>query len=124
MVPLIDSIFLILVFFIYAFLSMTVHKGLPVHLPSAMAALIDKADYCAITVSGDHTYFLNKEPVSIDELEGRLRVMIVENPELRVYLNGDKNAHHGAVVAALDRLRAAGIEKISIETNAEEASDE
>jgi biopolymer transport protein ExbD len=124
MVPLIDSIFLILVFFIYAFLSMTVHRGLPVHLPSAMAALIDKADYCAITVSEDNTYFLNKEPVSIDELEGRLRAMIVENPELRVYLNGDKNAHHGAVVAALDRLRAAGIGKISIETNAEETSDE
>jgi biopolymer transport protein ExbD len=89
-----------------------------------MAALIDKADYCAITVSEDNTYFLNKEPVSIDELEGRLRAMIVANPELRIYLNGDKNAHHGAVVAALDRLRAAGIEKISIETNAEEAVDE
>jgi biopolymer transport protein ExbD len=89
-----------------------------------MAALIDKADYCAITVSEDNTYFLNKEPVSIDEMGGRLRTMIIGNPDLRVYLNGDKNAHHGSVVAVLDRLRAAGFEKISIETNAEEAANE
>lgn len=35
MIPLIDVVFLLLVFFIYSVLSMTVHRGLPVHLPAA-----------------------------------------------------------------------------------------
>ncbi len=117
MVPLIDSVFLILAFFIYGSLAMTVHRGLPLHLPHAAAALIDKADHCAITVTADNTYFLNKEPVTLTDLEGRLRALLAATPGVRVYLNGDKDSSHGAVVAVLDRVRAAGIENLSIETD-------
>ena len=38
MIPLIDIVFLLLVVFIYAMLSMAVHRGLPVVLPSSAAA--------------------------------------------------------------------------------------
>ncbi len=94
MIPLIDSVFLILVFFIYAFISMTIHKGLPVNLPHATAALIDKADYCAITISDDDALFLNKQPIDIATLKNVLHEMYVQDKELRVYINGDKDAHH------------------------------
>ncbi len=42
MLPLIDIVFLLLVFFIYAMLSMAVHRGLPVELPLSTTAEIDK----------------------------------------------------------------------------------
>ena len=42
MLPLIDIVFLLLVFFIYAMLSMAVHRGLPVELPLSATAEIDK----------------------------------------------------------------------------------
>ena len=43
MLPLIDIVFLLLVFFIYAMLSMAVHRSLPVVLPTSSAAQVDTA---------------------------------------------------------------------------------
>jgi biopolymer transport protein ExbD len=41
MIPLIDVVFLLLVFFIYSMLSMTIHRGLPVNLPTASTSMVD-----------------------------------------------------------------------------------
>ena len=50
MIPLIDVVFLILVFLIYAILSMVIHRGFKVDLPQATTAEIDREDYVSITV--------------------------------------------------------------------------
>ncbi|MBW1898638.1 MAG: biopolymer transporter ExbD, partial [Deltaproteobacteria bacterium] len=50
MLPLIDIVFLLLVFFIYAMLSMAVHHGLPIDLPISSSAEIDKKLVLSITV--------------------------------------------------------------------------
>ena len=48
--PLIDIVFLLLVFFIYAMLSMAVHRGLPVDLPLSQSAEIDQKLSLSITI--------------------------------------------------------------------------
>ncbi|MFH1383854.1 MAG: biopolymer transporter ExbD [Candidatus Omnitrophota bacterium] len=116
MIPLIDSVFLILVFFIYAFLSMTVHRGLTVELPRAAVSIIDKKEYCAITVTKDDELFFNKQPITLPLLRDALQERLLRDPEVRVYINGDKGARHGTVVSVLDAVKSAGIEKVSIET--------
>ena len=50
MLPLIDIVFLLLVVFIYAMLSMAVHRGMPVVLPTSSTAGIDKQEFLSITV--------------------------------------------------------------------------
>ena len=50
MLPLIDIVFLLLVFFIYAMLSMAVHRGLPVELPVSTTAEIDKKLVLSVTI--------------------------------------------------------------------------
>ena len=50
MVPMIDCMFLLLVFFIYAMLSMAVHRGLPVNLPASSTVKIDKKLILAVTI--------------------------------------------------------------------------
>ncbi len=124
MLPLIDSVFLILVFFIYAFLSMTVHRGVPVSLPTAISAQINKQDYLSITITEHDEMYLNKELKRIGDLRERLITAYTENTDLRVYINGDKNARHGLVVKVLDCVRVAGIEKVSIETQSEGVENE
>ena len=47
--PLIDIVFLLLVFFIYAMLSMAVHRGVPVNLPTSSSADREKTN-----LVGDH----------------------------------------------------------------------
>ena len=48
--PLIDIVFLLLVFFIYAMLSMAVHRSLPVALPVSSSAKVDKNLTVSVTV--------------------------------------------------------------------------
>ena len=115
MIPLIDAVFLILVFFIYAFLSMTVHRGLTVSLPSATVSLVNTEDYAAITVREDDALFFNKQPVDLPRLRHELEKLAAKDPDVHIYINGDKRAHHGTVVSVLDTVKAAGIEKLSIE---------
>ena len=73
MLPLIDIVFLLLVFFIYAMLSMAVHRGMPVVLPTSSTAKIDKHLILSVTVRADGSIFLDKEPIILKDLKGALR---------------------------------------------------
>ena len=68
MLPLIDIVFLLLVFFIYAMLSMAVHRGLPVELPLSTTAEIDKKLILSVTVEADAVIYVDKERVALADL--------------------------------------------------------
>ena len=68
MLPLIDIVFLLLVFFIYAMLSMAVHRGLPIELPLSTTAEIDKKLILSVTVKADETIYMDKEQVALANL--------------------------------------------------------
>jgi len=112
MLPLIDVVFLLLVFFIYAMLSMVLHRGLKVDLPSAGSSSIEQSDYIAITIDADNNLFLNKEPTNIDGLAAR--VLALRGEETKpVFINGDQKADLGLAIELLDDLKQAGIEEVS-----------
>ena len=64
MVPLVDMFFLVLVFFIYAMLSMAVHRALPVQLPTSSSAELNQKTLLSVTVKEDGSLFLDKVAVS------------------------------------------------------------
>ena len=72
MLPLIDIVFLLLVFFIYAMLSMAVHHSLPVSLPASSTADISKELNIEITVRGNGDIFLDQTRVPRTELQSVL----------------------------------------------------
>jgi len=112
MLPLIDVVFLLLVFFIYAMLSMVVHHGLKVDLPEAGSVSLEQEDYIAITIDADNRLFLNDEPAEIDGLA--TRVLALRGGEAKpVFINGDRKADLGLAIELLDDLKKAGIEEVS-----------
>ena len=114
MIPLIDIVFLLLVFFIYAMLSMVVHRGFKVDLPQATTAEIDKEDYVSITVDKDNRILLNKEEVLIENLSEEVKTKIKKG--VKVFINGDKEADLGVVINVLDTLRRDEIKEVYFET--------
>lgn len=112
MLPLIDVVFLLLVFFIYAMLSMVVHHGLKVDLPSAGSVSLEKEDYIAITIDADNRLFLNDEPTEAAGLAVRVLALREENTK-PVFINGDKKADLGLAIELLDDLKQVGIEEVS-----------
>jgi len=114
MIPLIDVVFLILVFLIYAILSMVIHRGFKVDLPHATTAEIDREDYVSITVDKDNRILLDKEEVLIENLSEEVKTKVRKG--VKVFINGDKEADLGVVINVLDTLRRDEINEVYFET--------
>ena len=120
MLPLIDIVFLLLVFFIYAMLSMAVHRGLPVNLPSSKTVKIHKDLTLSVTIRSDGTVYLNKERLSLKDLEESLRKMTRDRKETGILLFADRNLPYQKLFRVLDQIRTAGLTRISLQAEVDQ----
>lgn len=112
MLPLIDVVFLLLVFFIYAMVSMAVHRGIKVDLPRAGSASLEQNDYISISINAANQLFLNQKPV--DAATVAQQVLALRSDSRKpVFIDGDVQADLGLAIELLDDLKKAGIEEIS-----------
>lgn len=121
MLPLIDVVFLLLVVFIYAMLSMAVHKGMPVALPTSSTAQVDQSDPISITVAADGDIFVDKTPVALTDLAALLRQRTQADPETGVLIFADRNLPYQTLFQVLDRVRLAGLSRINLQAESENA---
>jgi biopolymer transport protein ExbD len=121
MIPLIDIVFLLLVFFIYTMLSMAVHRALPVVLPASSTADIDKRLTLSVTIEADGTVFLDKEPVPLENLSGAITKAKGEK-DAGVLLFADRRLSYQQLFKVLDQIRLGGIHRISLQAEADRSS--
>jgi biopolymer transport protein ExbD len=119
MLPLIDIVFLLLVFFIYAMLSMAVHRGLPVSLPESSTAKIEKELLLSVTVAADGTIYLDKERIPQGSLRAALEARAGRTENVGVLLFADRSIPYSKLFQVLDEIRKAGITRISLQAEAE-----
>ena len=119
MVPLIDIVFLLLVFFIYAMLSMAVHRGMKVELPESASSVSSEEVPLSVSVqvvNGTSVIYLNQEQVSLDDLENLLKIEAADmKQEKEVLLFADKSVSYQHLYTVLDRISGAGITVISLQ---------
>ena len=119
MLPLIDIVFLLLVFFIYAMLSMAVHRGLPVVLPTSSTAKIDKKLLVSVSIKSDGTIYVDEEQVQIENLTNVLSERAKEKIEPGVLLFADHTIKYQQLFRVLDQIRTAGLSRISLQAEAD-----
>jgi len=112
-IPMIDTVFFLLVFFMMASLSMSVHGGIPVNLPKAARAEAARAP-ATISISRDGAVYLDRERVDPAGLAARLGSRARSEPEMAVVIEADTDVAHGRVVDVMDAARVAGIGKLAI----------
>lgn len=120
MIPLIDIVFLLLVFFIYAMLSMAVHHALPVSLPTSASAKIDKELLLSVTIKSDGTLYVDKEPVGFDDLASVLKAKAAANENTGILLFADRSLSYQNLFRVLDQIKMAGINRISLQAESEQ----
>lgn len=111
--PLLDVVFLLLVVFVYSIVASVRADSVPVDLPplgsgeqaTPSAALV-------VTVDAQGALYAGGERVAPADLERILRERTAQDADLAVLLNADREARHGAVATALDRMRGAGVQRI------------
>ena len=115
LLPMIDVVFLLLVFFIYAMLSMVVHRGVPVELPMGSTTQLDKRQYVSIALGADNAIHVEREAVTIEQVADTVARLRAERDDAPVFIAGDEHADLGLALQVLDRLRAARINEVMFE---------
>ena len=115
-IPMIDTMFFLLVFFMISTLSMTLQKGMEVNLPKASSASDDLPEQVTLSISSQGELFFNKDTCTISELELRLHDLLYYGEEPAVVINADEAVSHGQVIEVMDAVREAGIFNMAIAT--------
>jgi biopolymer transport protein ExbD len=114
-IPMIDTMFFLLVFFMVATISMTVQRGLPVNLPHAASARDQIKQVITLTLTKEGKLFVDKEPAaSPAEATVRLLDRKQKDTELSVVINADRAVEHGKVIDLMDAVRQAGVIRIAV----------
>lgn len=118
-IPMIDVMFFLLVFFMVASLSMVAQKGIGVSLPQAGATKpMEKKEQVVISLTTDDRVFYNKEICSVEMIRTRIAKDVKANPDVMVVLQADKDVKHGRVVEVMDAIKGAGATKMAVATDA------
>ena len=122
-IPLIDVIFFLLATFVLFTLSLQRISSLPVQLPVAAPPGPPNPNDTTVylQVSEDGTYYWKQgtqgaELISVAEIAPKLADYKRSESNPRVLIRGDNKAKFGAAVFALDEVRKAGIDQVSVET--------
>jgi len=120
MLPLIDVVFLLLVFFLYTILSMAVHRGMPVDLPISISTEIEKKLVVAVTIDARGSIFLDKETIILENLANALRERSKGELIPGVLLFADKQVPYQKLFKVIDQIKTAGISRVSLQAEVEE----
>jgi len=108
MSPMIDMVFLLLIFFIVA--SAIIDEKKPVDIPDAVYAVVpeDETGRFELTVTKEGAVFYNTGKVTLDEVKALLEPELVLNPELRVVIRADGSVKYKVNEELMDACAAVG----------------
>ncbi len=119
-VPMIDTIFFLLVFFMMASLAMTTMRGMPVNLPKAAQAQSRPVDKVVLTLTADGRYYVDREPVTFEQIRPALREVLRRNPDTAVVINCDQSQRVKGLVELADEAKSCGARLLTIATSPKE----
>ncbi|WP_416054374.1 MotA/TolQ/ExbB proton channel family protein [Kerstersia gyiorum] len=113
--PLVDVLLVVLVIFILTATAQV--SGIKVDLPKASSSVsLSQAKTKAISINDVGQVFLDAYPVTLPELEDRLRTEKALNPDFPVIVRGDQVVQYAKVVEVLDLLRRLELSQVGLVT--------
>lgn len=113
--PMLDLAYVLLVIFII--MTTASVQGIKINLPKASAApSLAKPQTKAITVAEDGKIYLDTYPVTMAELEARMRGYKAANPDLPVVIKGDAKVQYEKVIEVMDLLGRLDITHLGLVT--------
>lgn len=113
MTPLIDMVFILLIFFIVT-TSFVREAGIDVQRPTAQSAVTKEKTNVILGVSLEGQVFVEGRSIDLRSVRAYMERFLAETPEGSVVIVADKQSHTGIVVQVLDQCRLAGVKNISV----------
>lgn len=114
--PFVDVMLVLLIVFMITAPLLTV--GVPVDLPKTRAATLnDSKEPLVVTIDADRKIYLQETELTMEKLIPRLSEIVKVNPDLRIFIRGDKSLAYGDVMQVMGELSAAGFKKLSLQAD-------
>ena len=116
-IPMIDIMLFLLVFFMLSTMYMVEQKTIPVNLPQATSAAIDNKTNFTVTLKDDGSIYLEDQQTDIQTLLMQATKEQKNNPSFAIIIRADKDINYDKVVSFIDTLKKAGITRFGLATN-------
>lgn len=113
-IPMIDIMFFLLVFFMISTLYMVDMKTVSVNLPKATHAETQTTVTYLVTMKQDGSLWLEDKKITKEELLKKAQIEQQRNPQFSVVLRADQGLDYGKVIALLDEMKGAGINRFGL----------
>jgi biopolymer transport protein ExbD len=118
--PMLDLAYVLLVIFII--MTTAAVQGIKIDLPKASSTIsLSKPKTKAITINNAGDVFLDAYPVTLPDLESRLRTAKALEPDFPVVVRGDATVQYQKVMDVLDLLRRLDLNKVGLVTGKAQA---
>ena len=113
-VPMIDIMFFLLVFFMIATVNMSDSGKMPIKLASMQQLQISKIQGLEIAVDRENKFYVNHEAIPSEKLYSIVQKAVTINPELLVILKIDKNSRFSSTADVINGLKQAGVKNMAL----------
>ncbi len=113
-VPLVDVVLVLLVIFMVT--APLLYRGIDIDLPKSSTNTIKPEERVVLTVDKSQRVFIDKESVSLEQVEPALEVIKKRNPDVTLYLRADREVPYGVIVQVMDSIKRVGIDKLGMVT--------
>lgn len=111
--PFVDVMLVLLIVFMVTAPLLTV--GVPVDLPKTKAAnLSDSDEPLVLSIDSSGQLFMQETRIDQGQLIPRLRAITGNNPDIRIFVRGDKSIAYGRIMDVMGRVSAAGFKKVAL----------
>lgn len=122
--PLIDVVFLLLIFFLVATTFEDVNSGIKIDLPISTVKSTKPVNELQVIVTKDKEFFISykdkgkskREKVSVKDLKEELAKRLIESEDKNVIISADKSVNHGIIVDTMTAAKEAGAISLDIDT--------
>jgi len=119
--PLIDLVFLLLIFFMVT-TSFVRETGVAVERPTASTAVSSKNSNILVAVTAKGEVFFDGQRVDVRTVRSHIARALAETPGSEVIVVADKQSQAGVIVQVMDQCRLAGAERVSLAATSSSAS--
>jgi len=111
MAPMIDMVFLLLVFFMMAS-HLSQKQNIKLDMPTAEAGVVPKErpDRYVVNITTNGMLFSGMNPIELEDLGDTVKNQLLENPSMKIYLRADRNAPYREVRKVMMAMANAGID--------------
>jgi len=113
-IPLVDVMFFLLVFFMLFSTLETSPSGLNIKLPKAETARSQQATSFVVWIDETGQRYVDQEPVSAETLRELVSKALANNPALMIIIKADRNTLYEHIVAVMDDIRSVGGYRIGL----------